>query len=344
MLVYDHPAPSPALSGALKASLPYSISLVYRTQHRNRTQYAHILTTIPPSDNLAVPKCWAAAYFDRSVRPETELWIFAAGELPGHSSSERLCAECKKAILLLLDHISTLPVPPLRPDNENALEMAYQHEREHPEPGPDGRYPPSPGSYMRHLLSPSVITLGACHEQVVQICRDYGLVRKEFPGEDAILNKFLFKIGDLPHTRELPGGLQWGEMRRQDIDIVRARTNIPRPTETLLSLNSVGVFDTATDRAVAWTFLGLDGSLTTLHTEEDYRGKGIAKAVAARTISKYAPGSAVDSDGNAWSHADVYVGNVQSESVCRSLGGQPLWRHFWVRIDLGKAGTLTKNE
>jgi GNAT superfamily N-acetyltransferase len=131
-------------------------------------------------------------------------------------------------------------------------------------------------------------------------------------------------------------------MREQDIDVVKARTAIPRSTRTLLSLKSVGVFEKETDTAVAWTFLGLDGSLTTLHTEEEYRGKGIAKAVAARIMRLYAPGLAVDHEGNAWSHADVYTGNVQSEGVCRSLGGEALWKCFWVRIDLERAGTLVE--
>jgi hypothetical protein len=234
-----------------------------------------------------------------------------------------------------------VPTPPMREDNQPALDLAYQHEKECPSPGPDGTYPASPGTYMRHLLLPKVILVGAGHEQIVHICRDAGLVRHDFPGAELELNKFVFKLSDLPATRDLPEGLQWGEMREQDIEMVKARTNIPRSTKTLLSLKSVGVFEEQSDKAVAWTFLGLDGSLTTLHTEQEYRGKGVAKAVAARIIREHAPGLAVDDKGIAWSHADVYVGNIQSESVCKSLGGKPLWKDFWVRIDLEKAGDLS---
>ena len=196
---------------------------------------------------------------------------------------------------------------------------------------------------MRHLLWPGVVTLGACHHALVQICRDAGVLRDEFPGVNAVLNKFLFRIEDLPSVKALPQGLRWGEMRERDLPTVQARTSIPRATRTLLSLKSKGVFEEATDRAVAWTFLGLDGSLTTLHTEPEWRGKGIAKAVAARIIRECAPGLAVDEQGTAWSHADVYVGNVQSESVCRSLGGRAMWEHYWVRIDLSKAGSLANH-
>ncbi|KAH7077019.1 hypothetical protein BKA63DRAFT_511239 [Paraphoma chrysanthemicola] len=339
MQVYRYLSNSAKLQEALQHSLPYSINLVYRTQHTNQTEHAHVLATFPP-ESESVPKCWAAAYIDRSMRPETELWMFAAGEIPNHSPTDDFCQNCKRAVLQLLDHMSTLSTPPMRSDNQQALEIAHQHEREQPSPGPDGTYLPTQGIYMRHLLLAKVILMGGCHEQVIQICREADLIRKDFPGHDLELNKFLFKISDLPATKKLPEGLRWGEVREQDIAIVRARTSIPRTAKTLLSLKSVGVFEEKSDRAVAWTFLGLDGSLTTLHTEQELRGKGIAKAVAARIIRKHAPGLAVDGNGDAWSHADVYVDNVQSAGVCRSLGGKALWKDYWVRLDLDKAGSL----
>jgi hypothetical protein len=339
MQVHEHPASSPSLQRALKAALPYTINLVYRTQHVNRTEHAHVLATF--AQDVEIPKCWAAAYLDRSMRPETELWIFAAGELPNHSKSpEEFCNECKRAVLSLLDYMSTLPTPPMRPDNQPALDLAYQHEKEFPTPGPDGEYPAHPGTFMRHLLEAKVILVGACPEPILEIMRENGLVRRDMPGAHLELNKFVFKLSNLPKTRELPEGLRWGDMREQDMVTVKARTNIPRSAKTLLSLKSMGVFEEEGGRPVAWTFFGLDGSLTTLHTESDYRQKGIAKAVAAKIMRKYAPGLAVDDEGNAWSHADVYLGNMQSESVCKSLGGKALWKDYWVRIDLAKAGIL----
>ena len=358
MAVYEHDATSPVLQNALRSSLPHSINLVYRTQHPNQTPNARILATFAPSDT-GVPACWAAAYFDRATRPATELWLFAAGEQPDHvhvhahahpsassssssssASAHPFCPTCTTAVLALLDYMSTLPVPPLHADEYPALELARQHALQHPESGPDVVYALSPGTYMRHLLLPGVVTLGACHHAVVHICRAAGVLRSEFPGVDAELNKFLFRIADLPHTRELPDGLTWGEVEEQHVPIVQARTSIPRAARTLLSLKSLAVFEHDSGRPVAWTFLGLDGSLTTLHTEPEYRGKGIAKAVAAKIINENASGLAMDDNGNAWSHADVYVGNVQSERVCRSLGGRAMWKHFWVRIDLSRAGSL----
>ncbi|KAF1948804.1 hypothetical protein CC80DRAFT_451932 [Byssothecium circinans] len=351
MKVHAHATPSPPLHHALQRALPYSINLVYRTQHPNRTPDAYILATFPPTAALdQVPECWAAAYFDRSMRPETELWIFAAFEVPTHSptpypdeslsSKLDICPTCKRAIHSLLAHMATLPVPPLHPSNLPAIDQAKEHEKKYPELGPNVRFPLAPGSYVRHLLLPGVVTLGAVHHKIVDVCAEAGLVRDDFPGREAKLNKFFFKVSDLPQTKELPDGLRWGEMREQDLAIVQARTSIPRTTRTLMTLKSVGVFEEKSDRAVAWTFLGLDGSLTTLHTEAEYRGKGIAKAVAAKIFREHAPELAVDGEGNAWAHADVYEGNVQSESVCRSLGGHPSVRIFWIRIDLTGADSL----
>jgi hypothetical protein len=274
------------------------------------------------------------------MRPETEMWIFAAGEMPGHAEGGQFCGGCRQAVVLLLEYMGTLETPPMREDNMHALDTAYQHEKECPDPGPDGEYPPSPGAYMRHLLLPKVVLIGACHEQILQICREEGLVRHEFPGANLELSKFVFKLSNLPATRELPKGLRWGKLREQDMATVKARTSIPRSTKTLLSLENVGVFEEEGNKPVAWTFLGIDGSLTTLHTELEHRGKGLAKAVAAKIMREYAPGLAVDDQGNAWSHADVYAGNTQSESVCRSLGGEALWKDYWVRIDLDRVESV----
>ena len=348
MEVYAHDPSSATLQHALKATLPHSINLVYRTQHPNRTEHAYILATFSPSTPPdALPKCWAAAYLDRSMRPETELWIFGTLELPLYQqySSEsggdqHYCSQCKKAILALVDYMSTLPTPPMRTDNLPAMDLARQHEKDHPTPPSSGIYETLPGTYMRHLLLPKTVTLGACQSDVVQVLRQAGVVRTELPGSGAELNKFLFRLSDLPEPPELPDGLRWGEMREQDISIVQSRTSIPRTASTLMSLRSVGAFEKKTNTPVAWTFLGLDGSLVTLHTEEAYRGRGIAKAVAVRLLKKHAIGLALDNDGHAWSHADVYMGNVQSESVCRSLGGVAHWKCFWLRIDLDRAGAL----
>jgi hypothetical protein len=85
---------------------------------------------------------------------------------------------------------------------------------------------------------------------------------------------------------------------------------------------------------------GLDGSLKTLHCEagipspysrtllmgyqEEYRGRGLAKAV---TLRLFREGTA-DFGQDGFSHADVAVENLQSQGVCKSLKGTVRWRNY----------------
>ena len=351
MKVHAHNPTSLSLRHALRSTLPYSINLTYRTQHPNRTEHAHILATFPEYQDVAepeLPHCWAAAYLDRSSRPETELWLFATGELPGHDEStstprngiydkEKFCPTCRDAVISLLSYMSTLPIPPIHPANSKALRIAKQHEQEYPEAGPDAQYPKTAASYLRHLLLPHVVTLGAVHKGIAKICLEANLICPQFPGLESELNKWIFRINDMADAPPLPEGLRWGEMTAADTEIVQARTPIPRPTHTLLSLQHVAIFEEATGKPIAWSFLGLDGALSTLHVEPEHRGRGMAKAITSKIMKNYAHGLAVDSQGNAWGHADVYIGNLQSEAVCKSMGGKPMWNTFWVRIDIARA-------
>lgn len=110
----------------------------------------------------------------------------------------------------------------------------------------------------------------------------------------------------------LPAGLAWDVVREGEYGLVKARTAIPRQARTMRLLGSVGVRvrvragasgsdevggegvsgamegGTAATRdggngkeergpLVAWAFLGPDGSLTSLHVEPAFRGRGIAK-------------------------------------------------------------------
>ena len=316
----------------------YRVSSITLIPHSLHVSHSLLYPPVLPSLHYAISPIYPASSHP-TVRPETELWLFTPGELPTHYTApdSPFCPNCRTALLSLTSYMSTLPTPPLHPSNAPALELAKEHARAYPETGPSARYPPSAALYMRHLLQEKVVTLGAAHVSTVQVLADAGMLCREYPGWDLGLNKFFFKIGNLPEVRPLPAELCFGKLREEDLAIVQARTSIPRTTRTLLSLENVGVLEKATGRPVAWTFLGLDGSLTTLHTEEDWRGRGIAKAVAVKIMREGAEGLAVDEQGEAWGHADVYEGNVQSESVCRSLGGEADAKIVWCRIDLGRA-------
>lgn len=188
----------------------------------------------------------------------------------------------------------------------------------------------------------------------------------------------------------LPAGLVWDVVREGEYGLVKARTAIPRQERTMRLLGSVGVRvrvragasgsdeggNGAEERGplVAWAFLGPDGSLTSLHVEPAFRGRGIAKMLTRRVFGLLAPPATppnippttttttlshpTDSAGPAretkpgdaeiprsgfldvrpgeeWAHSDVYVDNGPSAGVARGLGGGEGWVVFWAWVDLG---------
>lgn len=74
----------------------------------------------------------------------------------------------------------------------------------------------------------------------------------------------------------------------------------------------------------------MDRLKTEMFTQENYRGQGLAKAVARKVIiertTEYGP--------ERLSHADVATDNLQSQGVCKSLGGKAEFRVYWAWIKL----------
>jgi len=90
---------------------------------------------------------------------------------------------------------------------------------------------------------------------------------------------------------------------------------------------------------IAWAFIHMDGTLSTLHCEEPYRGKGIAKATAIKVMVDH--NKEFGDDG--WCVADVHIDNAQSQGVCKSIGGKIAWRISW-QVDpptLGWSGDIS---
>jgi hypothetical protein len=93
---------------------------------------------------------------------------------------------------------------------------------------------------------------------------------------------------------------------------------------------------------IAWSFLGPDSSLSSLHCEECYRGQGLAKAVAVRLLRGHLPD--FGDEGYGW--ADVSQDNGSSQGVCRSLGGRIGWTVSWYvfRVVLSGGGGINSNQ
>ncbi|KAK5020584.1 hypothetical protein LTR60_000383 [Cryomyces antarcticus] len=95
---------------------------------------------------------------------------------------------------------------------------------------------------------------------------------------------------------------------------------------------------------IAWAFLGQDGSLTSLHVEPAFRGRGLAKAVTLKLFADvqrrqgvFAAVGSEDEDVG-WAHADAASENRESIGVMESLGGRWGWDVYWVRVDLERVG------
>lgn len=98
---------------------------------------------------------------------------------------------------------------------------------------------------------------------------------------------------------------------------------------------------------VAWGFVGIDASLTTLHTEPGHRRKGLAVLLAGELLRMQAvsfktpvyKGKEEDErvDGGRateWGHADVLEENTGSIRVMEKAGGRVMWRDCWIEVEL----------
>ncbi len=204
----------------------------------------------------------------------------------------------------------------------------------------------------------------------------------------------------------LPPAYAFSPLRRAELPLTISRTAIPKTEATLAQLGCVCVRYTpvstptptstpttsssftptptttaanAKDKTqsppIAWAFLGVDGSLTSLHVEPAHRGLGLAKAVARRLFRCLADDAAgmgfravINDDGDdeddrmrrdegggggaaaaavvggydgggaeGWAHSDVAEDNFESAGVAKALGGREGWRVRWVSVDLAAA-------
>ncbi|TVY84845.1 hypothetical protein LSUE1_G001122 [Lachnellula suecica] len=171
-------------------------------------------------------------------------------------------------------------------------------------------------SYEAPRETEGIVLIASLHLRVFQILQKHSLVRTKSPEHI----KFIFKVNEMPLGRHLPDGLSWSVVRPDDIPLVLSRTSIPYDASAMKLLPSVAI-ETSSGVPIAWTFLGPDGSLKTLHCEEKYRGQGFAKAVALKLFRENA--MTLVPDG--YYHADVAVENLQSQGVCKSLKGTSEW-------------------
>ncbi|KAK8219825.1 Type I HSP40 co-chaperone [Zalaria obscura] len=376
------PALSHTLS-LLRPHLPATIGLYRRLQFGHFTPTSTLLCSrLPPSTSPQDQESesdeegtWIAAFCDRSKRPETEVWVAASwesgcggreaeGGLGLGRREEELCGALVRAI-------GALPVSSTDADagvngaptsgmaavngGEDGDKNGEENGKEVGESKSKSSYTTvSRWEYEGHMANTHIVIFGAVHETTTALLKRIGVLAPGYVGGDIPYRKYIFDLGrdsptPLPTPVPLPSNLRWGTYKSTHIDLIRSRTQIPKADRTLRLLPSVCIYPSSTSDAdpspIAWSFLGADGSLSTLHVEAEYRGKGLAKAVSVKLLREqmgaYVDGGPVLEEEQAetdrrWGHADVATDNEPSKGVCESLGGWWKWCVYWVRIDVGK--------
>ncbi|KAG8164759.1 hypothetical protein KVR01_005034 [Diaporthe batatas] len=314
--------------GRLRDHLPQSLPLLRRIQFthfpQGTTEHARYLIATdsdgsidsgegqaqqPPPPPPPSKHHFAACYLDLSKGPETEMYLYTT--------------------------LEDAPDPSALPDSEveRVLDLAVSLLRRGKLAAEEALRPGAPFKLAR---GPGGFLVGGLHQPTYELlCARRGLTSSYWNPHDA----WLFRLERLPPAQPSssaaagggpPGaheGLRWDVVRREDVPLIASRTYIPKIEATLMSEPSVAVRD-AEGTLVAWGFVGVAGTLSTLHVEEPYRGKGMAKAVATKVLREHSFGD----DG--WGSADVHVDNAQSQGVCKALGGEKGWKNCWTVVDL----------
>ena len=192
----------------------------------------------------------------------------------------------------------------------------------------------SRSDYGGHAADPNIMLWGAVHEKTVPMLDRLGFLTRRFKAGLVPNYNFIWDVDSLAPVKDLPSGLRWGELTKENFSQVRSRTQIPRQDRTLVVLPNLGIF-TESGQLVSWAFVGLDASLTTLHVETEWRGKGLAKAVTTK-LFREKMNMFWEDKMDKLAHGYVIVGNKESEGMCRSLGGKSDCEVYWLRLDLSQ--------
>lgn len=190
--IQDNPTPPTEVHEALAHHMPYSLPASRRIQFMNtsagrQTEHSHILSTFAASNSPE--QDFLIAYLDFSRGPNTEMWLYSSLENPTTASS---ITTCLAQLLALLARVAV-------------LEQEYVNSSS------------APRENQGNVL------IASLHVKVWQLLKDRSLVAMQSPEH----LKFLLGVGDLPVARELPGGLEWGVVGAEDIELVLSRTAIP---------------------------------------------------------------------------------------------------------------------
>ncbi|KAB8213950.1 hypothetical protein BDV33DRAFT_196506 [Aspergillus novoparasiticus] len=188
-------------------------------------------------------------------------------------------------------------------------------------------------------------------------------VKYLFRGQDFVIDSSDSSDSPGRALAPLPDGFRFTDkegrigVQPHQYDLIRFRTNVPRSRGTLTKLPGVTIYsdcetqlqphlsdssdaaENSSDGAplgempIAWAFLGIDGSLATLHVEPEYRGQKLALHVSKEAMRRGMAEGGIwrhcGEEGEAWVHANVLESNIASRRVMEKLGGDIGWTSFY---------------
>ncbi|KAF5699416.1 gnat family protein [Fusarium globosum] len=287
------------LLALLTKQLPYSLPLLRRLQFTKfenglrETARVILVAESQLEEGADLPKRFTAAYIDVGGGPDTQMWIYSTLEHPDNADTNDTAVYEQQLQKIVEESV--------------VIAKAYGHP----------------------LVYGEAVLVGTLHDSVRDLLSKTGRVQAR---ETGAYDKWLFKYEDLPKEEiALPKGMHWGTATDDDCRVVISRTNIPRTVQVLRRMPSLVIkLDDGTP--VSWAFLGFDGSLISLHCEEPYRRRGLAKTLAAKLFRE----KSLDFADDGWCSADVAPDNDGSRGMCKRLNGKPTWRVSWVLLFVGE--------
>ncbi|KAI7126907.1 hypothetical protein KC352_g31922, partial [Hortaea werneckii] len=233
---------------------------------------------------------WLIAFVDRTCRPETEVWIFGSWEdsppasSPSHTATREEWQAIDNLVAELVRACRDLPVP--RSLHQDILDAQQRQQEEVGDTDPAITKTPNP---FAAAPLPTIQLWGAIHSTTASILQRLDVLAETSKVNDTAANHtFIFDVPSLAAPPPLPEGLEWGEVKREHFALIRSKSEIPRWDRTMASLPSLAIYPAGKGNGapVAWAFIGLDTSVTTLHVEPEWRGRGLGKAVTTKLFQQ----------------------------------------------------------
>ncbi|KAF4121426.1 Acetyltransferase [Geosmithia morbida] len=283
-----HEAPS-SLEDLLSSHMPRSLPLLRRLQfskYRTASSPAERFILVADDDSY---NAFTAAYIDVSGGPDTHMWLYSTLE-DGEA------------------YIDGDAQNHYRPQFDLLVRASIDIAKE----------------YGKPTFYPEGVLLGSLNTRVRRVMENMGCLSSRLSG---YYDKWLFKADKLGGAEGfvLPEGMKWDSPNYSDCVTAVERTDVPRTPDVLMRLPGLVIrLDDGTP--ISWAFIGSDGSLVSLHCEEQYRRRGLAKALATKLIKQ---GTGFPSQNDGWSSADVANDNLGSRAICKGLNGTVDWEVSW---------------